>query len=223
MQRARAAELPTRRLRACELRWVTARDGEQVPVKLARHKDTPLDGSAPVLLYAYGAYESSFWPGFDGSHPESARPWRRVRARADSRRWRDGTPVVPRRLDAEQAQHVHRLHRRRRRSSRPTVWSTARASSRAGCRPVDCCRARCTACVLTGGVPWWPRSRSSTSISSMLDHDVPLTANEVDEWGDPRIKEQFDYMLSYSPVRERAERAAPGAAGHRGAARPAGA
>jgi len=33
-----------------------ARDGELVPVSLLYHKDTPLDGSAPVLLYGYGSY-----------------------------------------------------------------------------------------------------------------------------------------------------------------------
>lgn len=33
-----------------------ARDGETVPVTLLRHKDTPVDGSAPMLLYGYGSY-----------------------------------------------------------------------------------------------------------------------------------------------------------------------
>ncbi len=33
-----------------------ASDGEQVPVTLLRRKDTPVDGSAPLLLYGYGAY-----------------------------------------------------------------------------------------------------------------------------------------------------------------------
>ncbi|MGN6536160.1 MAG: S9 family peptidase [Mesorhizobium sp.] len=40
----------TRRLMA------PAEDGETVPVSLIYHKDTPLDGSAPCLLYGYGAY-----------------------------------------------------------------------------------------------------------------------------------------------------------------------
>jgi oligopeptidase B len=31
-------------------------DGAEVPVTLLRHKDTPVDGSAPVLLYGYGSY-----------------------------------------------------------------------------------------------------------------------------------------------------------------------
>lgn len=33
-----------------------ARDGETVPVTILRHKDTPVDGSAPMLLYGYGSY-----------------------------------------------------------------------------------------------------------------------------------------------------------------------
>ncbi|CDO60623.1 Protease II [Candidatus Phaeomarinobacter ectocarpi] len=48
----------TRRLMA------TAPDGEQVPVSLIHHKDTPLDGSAPCLLYGYGAYGISIPAGF---------------------------------------------------------------------------------------------------------------------------------------------------------------
>ena len=33
----------------------------------------------------------------------------------------------------------------------------------------------------------------------MLDESIPLTTNEYDEWGDPRIREYYDYILSYSP------------------------
>ena len=36
-------------------------------------------------------------------------------------------------------------------------------------------------------------------ITTMLDESIPLTASEWDEWGDPRKKEHYDYMLSYSP------------------------
>ena len=45
-----AADYVTRRLLA------PASDGETVPVSLLYHKDTPLDGSAPCLLYGYGSY-----------------------------------------------------------------------------------------------------------------------------------------------------------------------
>ena len=36
-------------------------------------------------------------------------------------------------------------------------------------------------------------------VTTMLDPSIPLTSNEWDEWGDPREKDYYDYMLSYSP------------------------
>ena len=36
-------------------------------------------------------------------------------------------------------------------------------------------------------------------VTTMLDESIPLTASEWDEWGDPRKKDFYDYMLSYSP------------------------
>ena len=41
-----------------------ARDGVQVPVSIVRHKDTPVDGTAPLYIYAYGAYGSAVYPTF---------------------------------------------------------------------------------------------------------------------------------------------------------------
>lgn len=45
-----ASDYVTRRLMA------PAADGETVPVSILYHKDTKLDGSAPLLLYGYGSY-----------------------------------------------------------------------------------------------------------------------------------------------------------------------
>ena len=36
-------------------------------------------------------------------------------------------------------------------------------------------------------------------VTTMLDAGVPLTINEWDEWGDPRRRADFDWMLAYSP------------------------
>ncbi|MDD9842180.1 MAG: S9 family peptidase [Alphaproteobacteria bacterium] len=36
--------------------WAEAKDGAKIPLSLLYHKDTPLDGTAPALLYGYGAY-----------------------------------------------------------------------------------------------------------------------------------------------------------------------
>lgn len=41
-----------------------AEDGEEIPISLFYRKDTPLDGSAPALLYGYGAYGISIPAGF---------------------------------------------------------------------------------------------------------------------------------------------------------------
>ncbi len=46
---------------------ITARDGTSVPVSLAYHRDTKLDGSAPALIYSYGSYGSSTDPWFRNS------------------------------------------------------------------------------------------------------------------------------------------------------------
>ena len=36
-------------------------------------------------------------------------------------------------------------------------------------------------------------------INTMLDESIPLTTGEFDEWGNPKEKEYFEYMLGYSP------------------------
>jgi oligopeptidase B len=46
-------------------------------------------------------------------------------------------------------------------------------------------------------------------ITTMLDPSIPLTSNEWDEWGDPREKEYYDYMLSYSPYDQVEDREYP--------------
>ena len=52
------ARYVTRRIQA------TAADGESVPVTVLMLKDTPLDGSAPVMLYGYGSYGHALEPAF---------------------------------------------------------------------------------------------------------------------------------------------------------------
>jgi oligopeptidase B len=49
---------------ATERLWATAPDGTRVPLSVVYRRDTPLDGTAPCLLYGYGAYEHSVDPVF---------------------------------------------------------------------------------------------------------------------------------------------------------------
>ncbi|MDQ3017831.1 MAG: S9 family peptidase, partial [Bacteroidota bacterium] len=46
---------------------IKARDGAMVPVSIVYHKDTPLDGTSPCLLYGYGSYGYSMDPGFSST------------------------------------------------------------------------------------------------------------------------------------------------------------
>jgi oligopeptidase B len=46
-------------------------------------------------------------------------------------------------------------------------------------------------------------------INTMLDESLPLTVGEFEEWGNPKIKEQFEYMMRYSPYDNVAARAYP--------------
>lgn len=44
--------------------WATATDGTRVPISVVRRADTPVDGSAPGLLYGYGSYGMAMDPWF---------------------------------------------------------------------------------------------------------------------------------------------------------------
>jgi len=44
--------------------YATAGDGEAVPITVLMLKDTPLDGSAPLLVYGYGSYGHAMEPSF---------------------------------------------------------------------------------------------------------------------------------------------------------------
>jgi oligopeptidase B len=46
-------------------------------------------------------------------------------------------------------------------------------------------------------------------INTMLDETLPLTVGEFEEWGNPKIPEQYLYMLSYSPYDQVARKAYP--------------
>ncbi|WP_022910029.1 S9 family peptidase [Aestuariimicrobium kwangyangense] len=47
-----------------ERQWARATDGTLIPLSIVRRRDTPLDGTAPCLLYGYGSYEISIPPAF---------------------------------------------------------------------------------------------------------------------------------------------------------------
>ena len=165
--------------------WATATDGTQVPISVVHRRDVALDGSAPVLLYGYGAYEISIDPTFS---IVATRLLDRgfVFAIAHVRGGGElGRPLVRGRQARAQAQHVHRLHRVRRAPGRARATRRRTGSRRAAAAPAGCSWARSPTCVPTcsrdrrrGAV----RRRASPRCSTPT---LPLTVTEWEEWGNP--------------------------------------
>ena len=138
-----------------------APDGTAIPVTIAYRAGLPRDGSAPCLLYGYGAYEDCEWPEF--SLPVASLLDRgylyavaHVRGGGEGgRRWwleSGWTASGPRSPTS---------------SRWPTRWPRAGGwrptrSSPAACPRAACCRARSTRWRRGAGGRWWPRCRSWT-------------------------------------------------------------
>ena len=46
-------------------------------------------------------------------------------------------------------------------------------------------------------------------INTMLDESLPLTVGEFEEWGNPKIKAEYEYMKSYCPYTNTSAKAYP--------------
>jgi oligopeptidase B len=184
-----------------ERRWARAQDGVQIPVTLAYLRDTPLDGSAPCLLYGYGAYEWPSEPEFSRSLPsvldrgvvyaiahirgggECGRSWWRqgvLRAKRNSfadfiavADWLAGTDGEPL-IDGERI------------VSRGASAGGLLQGAVFSMRP-ERWRA------VVAEVPF------VDCVNTMLDASLPLTVTEWDEWGDPRDPADYASISAYSP------------------------
>ncbi|HVQ88153.1 MAG TPA: prolyl oligopeptidase family serine peptidase [Actinomycetes bacterium] len=181
-----------------EERWVDATDGERIPVRLVRAKHTALDGTAPLMLYGYGAYESSFWPGFETWLPSLLdRGFVFVHAgirgggEMGRRWWLDGcmhrkTNTFTDFIDVADRLAADGLINGDRIVSRGLSAGGLLQGAVFSMRP-DRWRA------VIAEVPF------VDVVTTMFDLEVPLTAGELDEWGDPRSRKDFDYLSSYAP------------------------
>ena len=89
-------------------------DGAEVPVSLLHRRATPLDGTAPLLLYGYGAYGHAIPAAFSTNRLSLVDRGfvyaiAHIRGGLGLRLW-----LVSRRQAREEDQHLRRLHRRRR-------------------------------------------------------------------------------------------------------------
>jgi oligopeptidase B len=181
--------------------WVTARDGERIPVTVLRHRDVPLDGSAPCLLYGYGAYEYVFEPEFDRALPSLldrgvvyAHAHVRGGGEMGRRWWLAGRMLAKRTTfddfvdvaDALAHDGELGLVDGRRIASRGLSAGGLLQGAVYSQRP-DRWRG------VVAEVPF------VDVVTAMSDPSLPLTVNEWDEWGDPRDPDYVAYMAGYSP------------------------
>lgn len=178
--------------------FVTARDGVLVPVSLVYHSATQKNGTAPLLLYGYGSYGINTDPYFSSARlsildrgfifaiahirggQEAGRQW-----------YEDGKLLKKKNTFYDFIDVAEYLI-----TSKYTNQQvlTAMGGSAGGLlmgavinyRP-DLFKA------IIASVPF------VDVVTTMLDDTIPLTTGEYDEWGNPNIKEYYDYMKSYSP------------------------
>jgi oligopeptidase B len=179
--------------------WATAPDGVQVPISLVRRRDTPLDGTAPIWLYGYGAYEIASDPEFS--------PWRvslldrgfvyaiaHVRGGGEmGRAWYEQGRLEhkPTTFTDFIACADHLVDTGVGARDRMVIMGGSAGGLLIGAvlnlRP-DLCRAAIAV------VPF------VDVLSTMSDPSLPLTVPEYEEWGDPNDPTFAAAIRSYSPV-----------------------
>jgi oligopeptidase B len=176
----------------------TAFDGTRVPISLVRRRDTSLNGSAPLLLYGYGSYGHSIAVNFSSNRVslldrgmifavahirgggELGKPWH------DAGRLRHKRNTFTDFISS--GEHLIAGHYT---SAQNLVIQGGSAGgllmgAATNMRP-DLFR------LVISHVPF------VDVLNTMLDGSLPLTVGEYEEWGDPRITEDYFYIKSYCP------------------------
>ncbi len=178
--------------------FAPARDGERVPVSLLMKRGTLLDGENPALLYAYGSYGATTEPTFNSnvlSLVDRGFVYAVAHIRGGQemgRRWYDNGKMLHK-LNTfyDFIDVAEELVRRKYTGPRHLVANGGSAGGLlmgavVNMRP-DLFRA------VVADVPF------VDVINTMLDASLPLTAQEWEQWGNPRIRDQYEYLMRYSP------------------------
>ena len=178
--------------------FVTARDGEWVPLSLVYPKTLVRDGSSPFYLYGYGSYGSSESATFSAARLSMLERGfgmaiAHIRGGQEmGRRWYDDGKLMKKWntfydfIDCAQFM-IDECYSS---PDRLFAWGGSAGGLLTGV-------------VLNEAPQLFKGVLSDVAfvdvITTMLDETIPLTTGEYDEWGNPNEKAAYDYMLSYSP------------------------
>jgi oligopeptidase B len=181
-----------------EFLFAPARDGTRIPVSLVYRKGFARDGTAPLLQYAYGAYGLSTDPGFSSARLSLIDRGfiyaiAHVRGGQEmGRAWYDEGRKLHKMNSFADFIDVTRHLVAERYADRERVFAMGGSAGGLLMGAI----ANLSPAEYRGIVAQVP---FVDVVTTMLDDSIPLTTNEYDEWGNPYDREDYDYMLSYSP------------------------
>jgi oligopeptidase B len=179
--------------------WAVADDGTRVPLTIIKRKDTPRDGTAPGLVYGYGSYEASMDPYFSSARLsllDRGVVWVTAHVRGGGelgRAWYTGGKKL-------EKKHTFTDFIASTRHVAEAGWvDGSRVAAMGGSAGGLLMGA------ITNMAPELYRAVVAQvpfvdALTTILDPDLPLSALEWEEWGNPiEDKEVYDYMKSYTP------------------------
>ena len=178
--------------------FASARDGAQVPITMVYKKGLEKDGSNPTLLYAYGSYGSTMDPRFSSvrlSLLDRGFVYAVAHVRGGQmlgREWYENGKMFNKKNTFYDFIDCGKYLIEEGYTAKDELF--ARGGSAGGLLMGAIVNIEPE--LFKGVVAAVP---FVDVITTMLDESIPLTTGEFDEWGNPKIKEQYEYILSYSP------------------------
>jgi oligopeptidase B len=174
-------------------------DGRMVPLTITRHKNTKLDGTANLLLYGYGSYGSSMSPGFSSTRLSLINRdiiWVTAHIRGGMERgmkwWKEGKLLNKKNTFKDYIASAKYLIKNKYTSKNKIIGMGGSAGGLLMGAVVNQIPELFLGIVMA--VPF------VDSLTTNLDHSLPLTVGEFDEFGNAKNKkDHFDYIYSYAP------------------------
>jgi len=178
--------------------WATAEDGTRIPMSIVYRKGIRMDGSNPVLQYAYGSYGSTIDPYFSTvrlSLLDRGFIFAIAHVRGGEylgRTWyEDGKLLKKKNTFTDFIDCT--LHLIEHNYTSPECLYASGGSAGGLLMGAIMNMAPHLYKGVIASVPF------VDVVTTMLDETIPLTTGEYDEWGNPNIREYYECMKSYSP------------------------